>query len=55
MRREQALRLHSGDTVTVKKTNAILRVVEVYEPTYVPKVVEVMLSDECWYNHTEIK
>ena len=55
MRREQALQLHSGDTVTVKKTSAIIRVVEVYEPTYNTKVVEIMLSDDCWYNHTEIK
>lgn len=59
MKLQDALSLHNGDKVRVKKTNEILRVVET-EVT--PKeytfnnmtCVDVHLSDGNWYGYKEI-
>lgn len=58
---KNALQLHNGDEVTVKKTDCIMTVVQI---KYVPKDpsygrindnLSVFLEDGCWYDHKEIK
>ena len=59
MKIQDALKLHNGDEVTVKKNKQVMRVVEV-EVT--PKehitnnmtCIDVMLEDGNWYGYKEI-
>ena len=60
MKLADALKLHNEDEVTVKRTKAVLRVVEV---EITPKehtanrmdCVDVLLEDGNWYGYKEIK
>lgn len=54
MRYPNAKKLHSGDDVTVKKTGAVLTVVEV-EVVDEIHGVSVRLSDGNWYGYKELK
>lgn len=63
MRLANALKLHNEDEVRIKKTNEIMKVVEVVKITVSPKEdtankihsVKVMLEDGNWYGYKEIK
>ena len=54
MRYEDALKLHSGDEVTVKRSKEIMRVIEREVVEYI-KGISVMLEDGNWYGHKEIR
>ena len=58
---KNALCLHHGDEVTVKKKGQIMTVIQI---KYIPKdpsygrindELSVFLEDGCWYDHKEIK
>ncbi len=57
---KNALKLHNEDEVTVKKTGAVMQVVEVEvtpkeHTTNNMTCVDVMLEDGNWYGYKEIK
>lgn len=52
MKYNEALKLHNGDEVEVKKTSVILPVVETWT---CEKLVMVRLASESVYNHKEIR
>ena len=49
-----ALKLHKGDEVTIKKTGCIMMVVTT-ETQLGQKNVNIMCEDGNWYHHTEVK
>ena len=56
MKYKYAIKLHNEDCVTVKKTKAYMRVIQVrWYPGASPKYAEVMLEDGNWYHHKEIE
>ena len=60
MKLADALKLHNEDEVTVKRTKAVLRVVEVEitpkeHTTNRMDCVDVLLEDGNWYGYKEIK
>lgn len=54
MRYADALKLHSGDEVTVKRSKEIMRVIET---EVVPEIkgISIMLEDGNWYGYKEIR
>jgi hypothetical protein len=49
-----ALKLHKGDEVTIKKTGYVMMVVTT-ETQLGRKNVNIMCEDGNWYHHTEVK
>jgi hypothetical protein len=54
MRYVDAIKLHAGDEVTVKRSNVTQEVVEIEIVEYI-KGVSVRLTDGNWYGYKEIK
>lgn len=49
-----ALKLHNGDEVTIKKTGCVMLVVST-ETQLGRKNVNIMCENGNWYTHTEVK
>lgn len=59
MKKQDALKLHNGDEVIVKKNKQVMRVVEIEvtpkeHTTNNMTCIDIMLEDGNWYGHKEI-